>query len=655
MYNSECILPTPVSGPAPSLPQIPSQFTVHVEATFQDKNSTMLFIEYYDFDNNRGKLRQLSKGVTTDYFYDYGTNELLVVSPDDFTCTVQRLSSSSHMFLLGDNNGHIFSPAAVLRFSTETGSPWVYQGKGQERGMNVNQWTNCLHWPPLNTSIQVVWKFVDTTLWTSAMSMSDVPVLCHVTGRVYSNNQQYRTFEHLYEFVHFIPNLPSDAEEIFQTPGGVVCLGRKNTKLLPVLPHVLSYVGETLNQQRKSITYTTERYDTRSRIVTYTFRGYTSGFSDRYGSNPLSVVHDFNTGTEYVLDLLRGNCTISTLTATPDVAKSYDMVALRLRDVAGMLNLDGNFTYQGQRNIRGIPCDVWITQKPALDIFGETVNSTYEWAFSTPDWTYQYGSSGVSSIPIQVTYTLNDDGSRQSAVTNVYDFVGGDPDILDGFNLDPCFVGLPRNNVVFAVSRVYRTLLDYFKTQVRHAVRHSIAAATGISPLRIANIEYAIRNTSMTVSFDLLSVPRVHSAVQQPVEQVSLEDATQAFTDALDRNLLVIQLTLQSGEPTYMVPDPGSVQVRRYNQVQVVSGSGSPTPPFLPTPTPGHTSTPTPPTPASSQGSLQQQDVDGLCGKYATRPTRGYSSGALAGSAIALGIVGAGLGVLTHRYLPRPE
>ena len=43
----------------------------------------MQFVEYFDYDNNRGKLRQIENGIVTDYYYDYNTNELLVVSPDN--------------------------------------------------------------------------------------------------------------------------------------------------------------------------------------------------------------------------------------------------------------------------------------------------------------------------------------------------------------------------------------------------------------------------------------------------------------------------------------------------------------------------------------------------------------------------------------------
>ena len=76
-------------------PVVSNQFTVHVEATFVDKNSTIEFVEYFDYDNNRGKLRQTKHGFVTEYYYDYNTNELLVVSPD--TCTSFTRSPNVHL------------------------------------------------------------------------------------------------------------------------------------------------------------------------------------------------------------------------------------------------------------------------------------------------------------------------------------------------------------------------------------------------------------------------------------------------------------------------------------------------------------------------------------------------------------------------------
>ncbi|KAK7101768.1 uncharacterized protein [Littorina saxatilis] len=639
-YNKTCILPPSASG-EPQRPAVSGQFTVHVEATFVDKNITMDFIEIYDYHNNRGKLRQIKGGITTDYYYDYNTNELLVVKPDTYSCQVQQLSTAGYMFLLGDNDGHIFSPAAALRFGGQTGTPEVYVGKRVARGINVNQWESCQDWPQSNTSMHVTWAFVDNLAWVASASVVNIPVWCHVTGRVYVNDQYFRSFEHQYEFIHFIDNIPPDSEHVFETPSGVVCPGRKNTKPLPALPSALSFTGETINEQRKGITYTQERYDAQGRIVAYKFRGFTS-FSMKYGENPLAVVNDFNTGTEYIVDLQRGNCSVTPLSLTPDVTHGQDLVTLRLQSATNMLNLNGNYTYQGQRTIRGIPCDVWIVEKHAEDLLGVAVNATFEWAFSTTSWSYQNMPDSAAGVPVQVIYTLDDFGSRQQSVTNVYDFESSVPDIFEGINLGSCFIGAPRNVVVFSISRVYETLLQYFQSQFKYAVRHSIAQAINVSPLRVANVQYRVQQFSLDISLDLLPLPAVHSTVSDPTTQPSLDAATQALLDAVKGNRMVIQLNAGSDQPSFIVADPNSIRVTRLNQMSVITGRAHPPSVPHPTPTPFPTLTST----------LNASAKESLCQQYVKDDTR-YSVGVMVGSAMSMGVVGGLLGGLTHRLIIR--
>nr|KAG5686982.1 hypothetical protein BaRGS_011891 [Batillaria attramentaria] len=143
----------------PKRPTVSQQFTVHVEAVMVDKNQTFEFIEYYDYLNNRGRLHQTQGGHVTDYYYDYNTNEMLIVRPDDYTCTVQPLSQSPYVFVMGDKNNHIYSPGAALRFGA-AGSPETYLGKSSVRDILVNQWQSCMDWPDRNTTMTVTWSFV---------------------------------------------------------------------------------------------------------------------------------------------------------------------------------------------------------------------------------------------------------------------------------------------------------------------------------------------------------------------------------------------------------------------------------------------------------------------------------------------------------------
>ncbi|KAL8581996.1 hypothetical protein ACOMHN_027977 [Nucella lapillus] len=158
-YNATCVLPKPAPG-SPVRPQVSRQFSVHVEATFLEQNRSVQVTEYYDYRRNAGRLRQRENGSITDYYYDYSTNELLVVWPDSYKCQVQQLNTSTYSYLLGDSQGHIFSPAAALRFGAQGGGEEVYVGEGHVRGISVRQWRSCQHWPQGNTFMNLTWSFM---------------------------------------------------------------------------------------------------------------------------------------------------------------------------------------------------------------------------------------------------------------------------------------------------------------------------------------------------------------------------------------------------------------------------------------------------------------------------------------------------------------
>ncbi|KAK7462609.1 hypothetical protein BaRGS_00038362, partial [Batillaria attramentaria] len=617
-YRRSAPLPPPQEVDGPKRPTVSQQFTVHVEAVMVDKNQTFEFIEYYDYLNNRGRLHQTQGGHVTDYYYDYNTNEMLIVRPDDYTCTVQPLSQSPYVFVMGDKNNHIYSPGAALRFGA-AGSPETYLGKSSVRDILVNQWQSCMDWPDRNTTMTVTWSFVDNLVWLSSTSEVSVPIECHVTGRVYSDDQTTAVSNIATSSCISLDTVPPDSEG---SPQGIVCPGRRNTLQLPILPDAMSFTTESISEQGKTIAYTDEKYDRLGNIASFTFHGITS-FSPKYGTGTLAVVHDFNTGTEYVRDMERGNCSMEELSDTLDVATQSDLVTLRLKTSRDMLQLDGNYTFQG-RTIRDMLCDVWVAEKHAKDMLGITINGTYEWAFLTF-------------------------GARQTAVVNVYDFKASVPDISDDVNLDTCFIGMPRNTITFSIARVYKTLLEYFEAEFKYAVRHNIAQAISVSPLRIANIAYRVQQMSLDVAFDLLSVPNVHSRVVDPATELPLDQATQRLADAVRDNRLVIELNVNPDQPTFIVADPKSLRVLRLNQAAqtVVTGAGPPH--FaIPTPRPG-TTTPKPTATVASSSSSPPLD----CSQYITETDDGYSVGVMVGSALAMGVVGGALGGLTHRIMMR--
>merc|ERR1719334_878415 len=103
-----------------------------------------------------------------------------------------------------------------------------------------------------------------------------------------------------------------------------------------------------------------------------------------YGSNPLSIVTDFNYKLSYVQDKLQGNCTVKNI-KEGDAFVEKNSPGLQMIDILEMFMLDkGNWTYTGVRYVKGILCDIWIGRR--TDVFKKAEYAILEWAFATEDW-----------------------------------------------------------------------------------------------------------------------------------------------------------------------------------------------------------------------------------------------------------------------------
>lgn len=60
--------------------------------------------------------------------------------------------------------------------------------------------------------------------------------------------------------------------------------------------------------------------------------------------------------------------------------------------------------------------------------------------------------------------------------------------------------------------------------------------------LRFNFEQYTVQDTSLDITFDLLPVPRMHSRVDSPREELDLDNATQLLMAAVKNNKMVFEL-----------------------------------------------------------------------------------------------------------------
>merc|ERR1711894_823558 len=83
------------------------------------------------------------------------------------------------------------------------------------------------------------------------------------------------------------------------------------------------------------------------------------------------------------------------------------------------------YEYEGVKTVRGIDCDVWITQRNDWPL-GYPQNSTWEWWFALPNsWTQSVGHTYVFGMPIQLRMS----SPSLNVVYNIYDYNEEEPAI----------------------------------------------------------------------------------------------------------------------------------------------------------------------------------------------------------------------------------
>ncbi|XP_025083953.1 uncharacterized protein LOC112557990 [Pomacea canaliculata] len=502
-----CDLPPPSKDypEPPKRPNVPTTFEVHVDCKITNKNMSTEIHEYYDYNNNRGLLHQVQDGEPFYLYYDYNTNEMLSIFPNERICYADALSTDKNTFLFGyegsGGKGYIFPPSGALHFEFDDETS-AYLGPGVVRGIRVRRWYACQYVDQMDATVNVYWSFSDPNNWDTAVGYPEIPVRCQVNGVATEVRHNYtHNFTHTYDFLHFQNFITRP--DVFETPDEIVCPGRKNTKALPSLPDAFSFTMEAVSTANHQVTFLREWYDYQMQLVRLE---YSPGPAQmlKYGPRPLTEIHDFSTGVAYIMDRELGNCSVTPIERSQlgDVVLSGDLTTVHLRTAQQFFYLDKvQPVYLGQKTVRGISCDAWVANGSVTN-----ASSTWEWCFRAANWTSvedaraQTGSP--SGTPVQMKLLLAD----AQYDFNFYHFVRADPDVLR-YDVSSCFTSTRRRKFDFAVSGQFAATVQKNLRQFRVAVQNAIIKVTGLSPLRIVEIQ-VVYLSDVHIRVTLLDKPK---------------------------------------------------------------------------------------------------------------------------------------------------
>ncbi|XP_064606245.1 uncharacterized protein LOC135471113 [Liolophura sinensis] len=483
---------TPTTNTGPSLPTLLDTFQTQIEANFVGKydNYSIDIEEYFDDEGNQGALRMVEDGTQLYAIYSYETNEFFSGTSDS-DCTTTNLSATANNILLGysvvNGTSHIFTTSGALRFGKQFGEK--YMGTDQVRGINVDRWQSCVYWKSYNAYFTVDYYFT-TKNWTSGIAYLQTPVRAWVQGVGRGDDGSLKMFNHYYDFFSFRPSILDMS--VFETPKGVVCPGRIQTKSVPKLAGQYYYRQQIIIPSLNIVQHADVWFDSSYNLVRYDYR-LLEPVAPYYDTNPFSEIHDYNSGVAYVIDRVLGNCTVRPVeNSSFDVSLNYTQTIAngqyfdQMKTSLGLFYLDDTYSYEGQRVISGMACDVFISKRTDYTLGGIVgqINSTFEYYFLSSDWT-EIANPGVSedtTVPVRLEITIDDIG--YTATYNFFDFDEEHPS-MDNFDITPCYDDDKMIDFQLMFRAKYYPVVDKYKKFFELSSRLKISELTKISPIRV--------------------------------------------------------------------------------------------------------------------------------------------------------------------------
>ncbi|XP_061170485.1 uncharacterized protein LOC133179822 [Saccostrea echinata] len=517
-------------------PNVTNAFSAHIQCIIMNKNETTDIHEWFDDSQNTGRVRQLAQGIELDAWYSYNTNEFIAYVPGG-GCVVQPLSTSNQRFLLGytaSNGGKIFSAAQSLHMSGQ-GINEIYMGLSSVRGIAVDVWQSCQYWQSMDATMKVFWYFsAANPEWDTAVGVT-VPIAARVTGIIYDPGATTgRKFDHWYEMFHYRQTVKDP--KVFETPAGVQCPGRKNTKNLPTMPPAFSFMSEYVDKTRKIVSFMKEYYSFTEKMVMYYSRPLPSDMSP-YGVNDLREIHDFNTGVAYIIDTMYGNCTVQPIKQTFDT-RFVDKNHLRIRNAQEFFYFDViQYTYEGVKTVRNIDCDSWVGVRANWPSPG--VNSTWQWYFASNQWAEVNTGAAQGGTPIQLV--IDAPSVAYHNEYNIFNFDVHTPDVLK-FDISQCYVNRNRRKFQLTFSGDYKSAVDGNLETFKYNILKSLVSTLSVSAIRIANLNVYYSPTDIIVSFEILDVAPVVGDVQSIVKETPLSVAANTLQTKVQNAQFAIAL-----------------------------------------------------------------------------------------------------------------
>ncbi|CAG5117682.1 unnamed protein product [Candidula unifasciata] len=451
-----------------SMPQIKlaDEFSVRIEVVAHETNRVTNIRMFYSLSRNQIRLSILDSGLKSDMYFYFDDNEILTFdySVGRGNCTVNPdLANAADTFIVGGTKDkRVRDALGVLHFTGASGFgdqiQTAYLGVRSIRDMDVDAFTSCQKWSmPGGSAVVNVTHYFSNKTW-SRPDPQNVPVAIELHGSAVIHNQ-ISQIDHMYNYFDFQTSIDAT---IFETPPGIICIGRNMDAAFPNLPTYIKFSGEIINGVENDVSrdhllgmlLLQEIYDSDDDFVIIRTQSELA-YGTQGGMNEFTYIRDYVSGLPFHLLIIQNKnveqwCAIQNITAADPLPVDYINPQGKVTDVTPQQLFFADSTeyeYLGERNIRGILADTWVT-RTTIPAFPNQV-STVEWYFAKTDVTsWNDGSQEYKTGQFRMPVLLRvwrDDTTLTSIDTNIYhvDFTRIMYGVLD---IRSCYPDRPSNH-----------------------------------------------------------------------------------------------------------------------------------------------------------------------------------------------------------------
>ncbi|CAF1064381.1 unnamed protein product, partial [Didymodactylos carnosus] len=377
-------------------PLIPQKFEIMGELVLNDGALEITQI----FSYNRDTVYLTINGVVFKHYYDFSTNEYLTISTFIYEGLAVPLCARvpiTNQFPTSNISSTILKPSILLGYDrnnmVNNEFATRYDGETIINGLPVSIFRSCFYVSDIQVTVNATYYFTNPWKFQSYLGQNK-SLLLQID--VLSETGSGEKLNYIYNIVRYLPNPSSDQErQLLETPAGVFCLNRTNTKNLPKnFPLRMSINTETsiIQTNNTSIYSDYQLVDEQLDFVRIDYYSH-----DRHSRD----IFDYSTGLYYKYLPQIQQCIVSNLSAevgisTTDQNRTY----VRMKTITELLLLDNitQYHYTGIKNCHDrVQCDVWIGQKSVNNI-----TEQFEWY-----WAREFDGNQLEEVlPIKLYITI---------------------------------------------------------------------------------------------------------------------------------------------------------------------------------------------------------------------------------------------------------